>query len=250
MQAHIILAITFRFFVDCMLFFGVNKLSGVYVNPVRSILGATVGSVYAACCFVPRFAFLNSLWYHAVFLLLMCWAAFGIGKEMMRKWLLFCLIKLSLEGLAAELGGVTDLCCAVALCGVCLWGFRIQVKQFLPVELSYGKSRVKIQALYDTGNLLKDPVTGKPVLIVSADVAQELTGLSVTQLQKPVETMGALPGLRLIPYHTVAKSDGFLLALRMQNTKIGSWKGSTLVAFAPRELDEGGKFQALIGGAI
>jgi len=250
MHSHIILAISFRFFVDCMLFFGVNKLSGVYINPVRSIMGAMVGGMYAACCFVPQLAFLNSYWYHGIFLLLMCWAAFGMGKEMMKKWLLFCLIKLSLEGLAGEFGGVTDLFCAGVLCGVCIWGFRGRIKQYLPVELSYKSSCLKIQALYDTGNLLKDPVTGKPVLIVSADVAEKLTGLSVHQLQKPVETMGAIPGLRLIPYHTVAKTDGFLLALRIQNIKIGNWKGSSLVAFAPRELDETGKFQALIGGAL
>lgn len=248
MQGYIILAIGFRFLVDAMLFMGVNKLTGVYANPVRSILGATAGSLYALCCFVPGLAFLNGVIYHILFLLLTCWAAFDIGKESFGKWLLYCLIKVSLECLAADLGGFVNVLCAAVLCGVCFWTVRGRVRKYLPVELQYGSSRVKLRALYDTGNLLRDPVTGKPVLIVGADVAEKLTGLSVSQLQNPVETMGAIPGLRLIPYHTVANADGFFLALRIQNVKIGKWQGSAVVAFAPRKLDE--KFGALIGGTL
>ncbi len=250
MQGYIVLAIGFRFLVDAMLFMGVNKLTGVYANPLRSLFGAVAGSLYAVCCFVPPLAFLNGVVYHILFLLLTCWAAFDVGKEAWGKWLMYCLVKLSLECLAADMGGITNLCSAGVLCGVCIWAIRGQTPKYMPVELNYKGITVTIRALYDTGNLLRDPVTGKPVLIVAADVAEKLTGLSAQQLEKPVETMGAIPGLRLIPYHTVAKNDGFLLALRLQNSKIGKWQGSILVAFAPGKLDKNGKFKALIGGVI
>ena len=101
----------------------------------------------------------------------------------------------------------------------------------------------------DTGNLLRDPITGRQVLVVGGDVALELTGLTQEQLRSPVESIGALPGLRLIPYRNVGNSSGFLLALRLQNVKIGKWKGSTLVAFAPEGLSSEGAYQALTGGA-
>ncbi len=250
MRGYILLAIGFRFLVDAMLFMGVNKLSGVYANPLRSLFGAIAAGLYAVCCFVPQLKFLNGAVYHVLFLLLTCWAAFDFGKEALGKWLLYCLVKLPLECLAADLGGIVNLCSAAVLCGVCIWAIRGRAQKYLPVELCYGGQAVKIQALYDTGNLLRDPVTGKQVLIVGSDVAEQLTGLSVQQLENPVETMGAIPGLRLIPYHTVAKADGFLLALRLQNSKIGKWQGSLMVAFAPRKLDEKGKFKALIRGVI
>ena len=102
----------------------------------------------------------------------------------------------------------------------------------------------------DTGHSLRDPVTGSQVLIVGADVAQTLTGLSPQQLADPVRCMGKLPGLRLIPYKTVGKSQGMLLAMQMPNGKIGNRTGNILVAFSPQVLDESGKFQALIGGNV
>ena len=64
-----------------------------------------------------------------------------------------------------------------------------------------------------------------------------------------LEAMGVLPGLRLVPYHSVGKSS-FLLAIRLQNVKIGSWQGSSLVAFAPEGLSKEGAYQALTGGNV
>jgi len=117
------------------------------------------------------------------------------------------------------------------------------------VELSYGDKRVQLTALRDTGNTLRDPVTGRQVLVVDASTAGKLTGLSVQQLKKPVESVTALPGLRLIPYRAVGQAGGLLLALKIPQAKIGSWQGSALVAFAPEGLGSDGTYQALTGGA-
>ena len=119
----------------------------------------------------------------------------------------------------------------------------------MPVELAYGDKHLHITALQDTGNTLRDPVTGRDVLVVGADVASELIGLTPHQLQSPVESVGVLPGLRLIPYHSVG-TRSFMLAMRLQNVKIGTWQGSSLVAFAPEGLSSEGTYQALTGGLV
>jgi hypothetical protein len=80
-------------------------------------------------------------------------------------------------------------------------------------------------------------------------VARQLTGLTLTQLQKPAENIGSLPGLRLIPYRAVGQSSGLLLALRLPCV-IGTWKGNSLVAFAPEGLSPDGAYQALTGGIV
>ena len=118
------------------------------------------------------------------------------------------------------------------------------------VELSWGGKRERLLALRDTGNTLRDPVTGQSVLIVDAAAAWRLLGLTRQQLQKPVETVaaGEFPGLRLIPYSTVGQSNGMLAALRMENVMIDQWRGSTLVAFASAGLDAEGGYRALTGG--
>jgi iron complex outermembrane receptor protein len=78
-------------------------------------------------------------------------------------------------------------------------------------------------------------------------VSEYVDVLSADQLRKPLETIGLLPGLRLIPYKTIS-GRGFLLAMPMQNVKIGSYRGSSLVAFSPESIGNG-NYQALTGGS-
>ena len=104
---------------------------------------------------------------------------------------------------------------------LCFLGFRgrIESSSYIPVELSYGDRCLRIMALQDTGNTLRDPITGQAVLVVGADTALELLGLTRSQLQNPVGSVGALPGLRLIPYHSIG-ARSFLLAMKLKNVKI------------------------------
>lgn len=120
----------------------------------------------------------------------------------------------------------------------------------LPVELHYNSEKVCIWALRDTGNSLKDPISGNPVLVVGPKVASKLFGLTQKQLENPVESLTDLPGFRLIPYHTIGQESGLLLGMRLQNIKIGNWQGSSIVAFAPCGLGERQTYQALTGGNI
>ena len=138
---------------------------------------------------------------------------------------------------------------SVLLLLLCVLGLPEKSGTLIQIELSYGTNRMKLTALRDTGNSLHDPITGKPVLILGADAAKDLIGLSEHQLRNPTDTMGAIPGLRLIPYRAIG-GEGLLLALRLPYVRIGSREGSTLVAFAPEVLSKEGKFQALTGGAL
>ena len=112
--------------------------------------------------------------------------------------------------------------------------------------------RINLIALRDTGNNLRDPISGESVLVAGADVAEKLLGLTSWQLAHPVETLasGAVPGVRLIPYHAVGQPGGLLVALRFQRAKIGNTFANPLVAFAPEVLAGGEVYQMLTGGAI
>ena len=120
---------------------------------------------------------------------------------------------------------------------------------YVPVELYYAGRKLTLTALRDTGHSLRDPITGRPVLIVDALTAEGLTGLSRQQLQKPLETMGTVPGMRLIPYKTIGGT-GVMLALWLTDMKIGSQQRSGLVAFSPEVLSTDGVYQALFGGGF
>lgn len=256
MTVYADLVMLLNFLVDYLLLIGTNRLCGFPPGWFPSALAAAIGGVYGGLCLFPELTFLGNLLWRAVFLCLICTVAFGISRSALRRGVVFVLLSMALGGVTVMLnsGSVWSLLPAsLGVCLMCAVGFRDRVGSvsYIPVELNYGGKRVVLTALQDTGNTLLDPVTGRPVLVVDAHTAQRLTGLSLQQLRSPIDSIAAapLPGLRLIPYHGVGQSDGMLLAVRMQDVRIGKWRGSSIVAFAPEGLSREGAYQALTGGA-
>lgn len=240
--------------VDLLLLFSVSRLCG---NPVKfgRMLGASVlGGFYAAWCLVPGFHFLGNIFWRLVFLGLKSMLAFGIETKALRQSALFILLSMALSGIVNLIGGggVWSLVLGGIFIGVmCYLGLQGRpLGEYVPVELLYGQNRLQLTALRDTGNTLRDPITGRSVLVIGADAACRLTGLTREQLRTPVESIGAIPGLRLVPYRTVGQTGGFLLALQIPKVKIGTWQGSSLVALAPEGVGSENTYQALTGGAV
>ena len=254
MQVYLYPVMGLTYLVDVLLLLGTSRLCGQTVKFGRAALAAALGGIHAGACLLPGFAFLGNLLWHLVSLGLMASIAFGVNRGALRRAGLFVLLSLALGGAAMGMQNrsfLSLLFAAVgvfALCGVGLPG-RIGEQRFVPVEITYQDRCVQLTALHDTGNTLRDPITGRQVLVVDAQTAGKLTGLTVQQLKQPVESVTALPGLRLIPYRSVGQENGLLLALKFPQVKIGSWQGSTLVAFAPAGLGSDGTYQALTGGA-
>lgn len=250
-------AVLLNFLIDFLLLLGTNRLAGFPPGAGRAALAAGLGSVYAACCLLPGFRFLGNFLWRLVSLALMSVIAFGWQRMALRRGVLFVFLSMALGGVALGIGkgGFLALVAAAAgLCLLCVLGFRGKAggSSYVPVELQYEGKRLRLTGLQDTGNTLRDPVTGQQVLVTGAEVAQELTGLTVRQLRDPVATVAsaAVPGLRLIPYRAVGQKNGMLLAMRFSDVKVGSWRGSSLVAFAPEGLGKDGAYQVLTGGTI
>lgn len=246
-----------NFLVDYLLLLGTNRLCGYPPGWGSTALSACIGGIYGAACMLPGFRFLGNIFWRVVCLVIMGWVAFGFRKSAAQRTVIFVLLCMALGGVAQGIGSggaVAVVSAAAVVCGMCVLGFRDRPGsvRYVPVELSYQGKRLRLTALCDTGNTLRDPVTGRPVLVVGAEVAQQLTGLTLQHLRSPVSAMTQAPvrGLRLIPYQSVGQVAGMLLAMRIPQVRIGNWQGSSLVAFAPDGLCSDGRYQALTGGVV
>lgn len=246
-----------NFMIDLLLLLATNRLCGFSNSLWRIFLAAALGGIYAGCCLFPEVSFLSSTIWCVIVLVLIAWIAFGWGRATVRRAAVFVLLSMSLGGLAVGIqgGGIRAVIFSgIALYLMCHVGFarKIVGAQYVPVVIKYGDKSLRLTALADTGNTLRDPLSGKPVLIIGAQYAQELTGLDVSQLRDPVTTISNAPieGLRLIPYHSIGNAGGFMLGMRIKEVSIGRKNGSTLVAFASQNLDRQGNYQALTGGSI
>lgn len=253
MTIYLDVIVVLNFLIDWLLLIATERLCGFPIDWKRCTIAALIGGIYGGVCVIPQTTFLSNIIWRIICLVLMGVTAFGFNVFAVRKCVIFTVLSFALGGAVIGLnkGGIGSV--IGAACVFCLFSFivmsgSIGVRRFIPVKFCQNGDRLSITALLDTGNTLTDPVTGKAVLVVSAQVAERLTGLSETQLRFPIETIrdAKIDGLRLIPYHSVGKDGGLLLAMRMKEVTIGRCTGSALVAFSPDKLGNG--FDALAGG--
>ena len=255
MVIYLDLVIGLNFLVDLLLILGTNRLCGFPAGAARSALAAMLGGFYAGGAMVPGFWFLGSAFWRVVFLALMGVVAFGMNRSAWKRTGILILLSMAMGGIALGLDrqGIP----ALVLSAVSVWllsrigfGGSVGGKTYIPVTVTEGKHTAMVIALQDTGNTLRDPISGESVLVLGPEAAQRLLGLDREDLKHPLESITRFPGLRLIPYNAVGQPGGFLLAKRFANVKQGERHGPAVVAFAPDTIGRGQPYEALAGGNI
>lgn len=252
MAVYLDLVVLLNFLVDLLLILGTNRLSGFPAGIKRAALAAVLGGIYSGACLLPSFRFLGNTLWRLVSLGLMGVTAFGWSKSAGKRTGVFVLLSMAMGGVALGLGRSDFpmlILSAALVWGLCRIGFghRVGGREFVRVLIREGDASAELTALRDSGNSLRDPLTGEQVLVIGPEAAEKLTGLTQMQLGSPMETLLARPfaGLRLIPYSAVGQPGSMLLAKRFRNVQIGDQKGSALVAFAPARIGQGDVYQAL-----
>lgn len=254
MEAYLEPVILLNFLVDVLLLPGTGRLSGFSVSLLRTVAAALLSGVHSGVCLLPAFRFLGNPLWRTVFRLLTASVAFGWERGWGKRALIYLMMRTALGGIAVSVERSAYL--PLLLGGLSVWLLYQYLsdgnaQEYIPLELTYGSNSLRLLALRDTGNTLRDPVSGEQVLVISPEAARKLTGLTSEQLRCPLETLTSrsLPGLRLVPYRTVGNG-GMLLALRFPEVKLGSKRKSAVVAFAQEEFGCGSGIQALTGGTV
>ena len=100
------------------------------------------------------------------------------------------------------------------------------------VELYINKKSTKVKALLDTGNLLKDPITGFPVIVIEhkslyslipekvLDNLEKILGGDIDDLTKDEEFNKTISRFRMIPFSSLGKQNGLLLGIKADSVNI------------------------------
>lgn len=257
MRIYLDLVVLLNGVVDFLLILGTNRLTGYPPGWKRAVGASGLGGVYAGACLLPRFRFLGSGLWRLVFLVMICILAFGFCQNALHRGAVFLLLSMALGGLAS--GVNTPDLPGIVFCGFLLWllcrvGFPGQIgrREYVTVDLCWQGRHISVTGLRDTGNTLRDPLTGEQVLVCGADVGEELLGLNLESFRNPAQLLVScgIPGLRLIPYRTVGESAGMMVALRLKGSRINGKVCDPLVAFSPQKIGTGNGYRMLTGGAI
>lgn len=257
MRVYLDLVLILNFAMNFFLLFGAGLASGYYPRLGRLSLGAAVGAVYAGLTYLPQIGFLTGTFWRGIFFFLLLTAAYGFERQAVRPGLIFLLLSFALGGALERLSTPSFLAllgAAAILCVLCRV-LRGSGQVLVPVRMESGGRQVQLTALKDTGNTLKDPISGEPVLIVQRSAAEKLlpAGIPCGEVTAALTALqNAAPQVkpRLVPYRAVGREQGMLLAMRCDRVTIGGREAGTLVAFTDTVLSQRGQFQALTGGRI
>lgn len=267
--------------IDAMLLVCSGRLCGACLSARRVCAAAALGGVYAVLALVPALGFLQNGLIRLCVMALMLLLAFGWGRKLPRlavmflasgcafAGLVFAMLQLTGTGLLRIKGGgfypvsgralvmLLAACCAVVrlLFSACAQHSAAEQRE---LTLVLGGSAAHVRALVDTGNTLKDPLTGEQVIVASWQVAARLlpgVPLRADAFRDAPELMRRLAALRpelrlrLIPYRAVGVEEGMLLAVRCRMEERGKKQRPVLVAFSPTSISGAEEYEALTGGA-
>ena len=252
-------------FCDYLLCLLTARAAGLCLKRVRYVLAALVGAVCACAAALPPLAVLSLPGWKLLTGALMGWIAFGAERRPLRCILLFFAVSAAFGGaLLALTGGRTlrvslrALLLSFLFCyGTGMLLFRCQTlvrehrTQAVRIE-HRGRSAV-FRALLDTGNSLRDPVSGARVLIATPRALEGILRenaalfdrLGPLQLQELSAQIPELAGrLRLLPYSAVG-GPGLLPAFRPDRLFIdGREQSGYLIAVSPQTA--GDDYEAII----
>jgi stage II sporulation protein GA (sporulation sigma-E factor processing peptidase) len=110
-------------------------------------------------------------------------------------------------------------------------GRLIKERTFADVEIAMEGRSVTMKGMVDTGNFLSDPLTGKPVMIISASAAKQLLPeefvdeavkeKDVQMLSDVLMNSAYASRIRMIPYQSIGQERGFLIGIRPDSIRIG-----------------------------
>lgn len=246
----------------------------------RLLAAAVFGALYAIAAVTPFGAFLVSPVVKIAAGAFMAMCAFGGQPRIVRLTLVFFAVSAAFGGIvmATSLlrggglyGGylpsvslrlliVTFAVSYIALSAVFRRAGRQPNGAIVALKLRHDGREVTMRALRDTGNALKDPMTGKSVIITGVGdikmllpphIGHIVGGLRLKGAVKILEELGhGEKNLRfqLIPYSAVGVAGGMLLAFKPDEIIVeGHSQKGMLLALSPNSVSESGTYSALLG---
>lgn len=227
---------------DYLLCLASARICGLYLRRLRYLLAAALGAAYSVLVLLPGLGALSSWLGKLLAAGLMSAVAFGGEKHPLRCGAVFLGVSAAFGGalwaMSMSAQGAVSLplrvfipafvLCYAALSIVFRCRARLADKKRVAVELRFLGREAKFMALLDTGNSLRDPVSGMEVMVVSARAADAIfsayPGLTDGSAVELIERAALLPELagkfRLIPYSAVGGS-GLLAAFRPDALCVG-----------------------------
>lgn len=242
-----------NFMMDYILLLIVRKMLKCSATHANVCLGATIGSLLTCIVVILPipYPFIKLILFHLV--VNTCMIRAGLKIKTIRH---FVKAYIMLYIGSFLLGGIMEIFQAyvkfgalflmIAIAGyytvLGIWKFMSYIQRWnqchCKVELYLGHGKYEINGMIDTGNGLRDPISGLPVSILDRTTAKRLLG------EERVENV------RYIPYQTIGKKAGVLPVLQIDKMCVyrdtECWTSQPLIGISEEERFAGGEYEMIL----
>lgn len=238
--------------INCIILLATGLINKTKINILRILLSSLLGSVYAVLSYTSLLNIFSNIVMKIILSICMVYIAYNPRsiKQLFKQLIIFYLTSFTFGGVAFALlyfvkpqnilirNGVLigTYPIKIALLGVII-GFVIitiafknfkgkfsKKDMFCNLQLNFKERKININAMIDTGNLLKEPITGKSVVVVEKEELYELLPKSILDESENIisgknemENIEYAEKLKLIPFTSLGRENGLLLGFKIDS---------------------------------
>lgn len=130
------------------------------------------------------------------------------------------------------------------------------------IRIVMNKKEIVLNTMVDTGNMLREPITGRPVVVVERNSLYELMPKEILNnielilggdFEKIPEELKKeyIPKLKIIPFSSLGKQNGMLIGIKPEKLEVigeqTEEKNDAIIGIYNKSLTKRGEYNALIG---
>lgn len=259
------------------------------LRQIRLLISSSIGSIYAIIVYLDILSVYSNIFSKIILSIVMVYVAFNPKniKLFLKELLIFYLTSFIFGGCSFALiyflkpenvqinngvfVGIYPIkvtiiagCIAfiVTLIAFTLNKSKLNTKnQYIEIEVMYKNNIVRTKALIDSGNLLKDPISNLPVIIlernefkklVSEEFLKFIDGILGGDIQNNKDLQEDLTKIRMVPFMSIGKDNGMLTGIRIDKIRIITEEGeiekeNVIVCIYNKKFTKDNKYNALVG---
>lgn len=278
--------------MNYIILFATGYLLKIKMNHIRLILSAILGGIYSILAYMEILEIYSNLILKIILSIVMVYIAYHAQniKQLTKELIFFYLISFVFGGCAfallyfikpqeilikngtyvgtypikiAILGGIVGF--FITTIAFKFVKKRLSQKDiYCNITIYFEKEKINTIALLDTGNMLKDPITSMPVIVVEKEILKNiLPEIILNNLNKIIggdvpkeiyedENLEYITKFRVIPFSSIGKANGMLLGFKANKVEIKDEENietinNVIVGIYENKLNNKNQYSALIG---
>ena len=278
--------------MNYIILFATGYLLKRRMNHIRLILSALIGGIYSILAYMEILEIYSNFILKIILSIVMVYLAYNAKniKQLSKELIFFYLTSFVFGGCAfallyfikpqeilmidgtyigtyplkiAVLGGIVGF--TITVIAFKFMKKRISKKDmYCNVTIYFNEKNIEVIALLDTGNMLKDPITSMPVIVVEKEILKNILPDNIlNNLNKIIggdvpkeiyedENLKFITRFRVIPFSSIGKTNGMLLGFKANKVEIKDEENidiinNVIVGIYENKLSKKNQYSALIG---